>query len=104
MNIKQCFTRKDIRPVTSIDSIETYRDPRNKRKMISIDKRSYPKDKMWYVHPIGISAEGPSVDIICPYCGEIHRHGNAEGHRVSHCCSNDNPGYIIVMGGQHYEK
>lgn len=104
MNIKQYFMGKDIFPATSIDNIETYRDPQDKRRKLAIDHRSYQKDGMWYVHPISVSAGGASIDIICPYCGQIHRHGNAEGHRISHCHSNNNPGYVIVIGDRRYGK
>lgn len=72
------------------------------KKKIYHDERSYQKDGMWYVYPF--KENGNRIEIICPYCGEIHTHGNAPGHRVSHCRSNDNPGYVIVIGGQHYGK
>ena len=26
---------------------------------------------------------------ICPFCGERHRHGEGDGHRVSHCVNTD---------------
>lgn len=104
MNIKQYLSKKDVFPVTDLKNIETYCNPKDKRRKLAIDKRSYQRDGMWYVHPICVSAGGASVDIICPYCGEIHRHGNTDGHRISHCRSNDNPGYIIITGGQHHGK
>lgn len=98
MNISQYFKRKDISTVVDPADITTYRDPKDRRRTLAHDKRSYQADGTRYVHPIAISAEGYSVDIICPYCGKIHRHGNAPGHRVSHCGTYDNPGYIIVIG------
>ena len=33
--------------------------------------------------------------ITCPYCNGPHWHGLSEGHRISHCIDNVNPGYII---------
>lgn len=95
MNFAQYLKRKDIRP--KVNSADITITPIGKKQFLR-DKRSYPIKDMWYVHPIGESVTGNSVDIICPYCGEIHRHGNEAGHRVSHC-SGDNPGYIIVIGG-----
>lgn len=98
MNIYQYLKRRDVRTMVNPSCIETYCDKNN--KTMTRDTRSYQKDGMWYVHPIGVSAEGNSIDILCPYCGKIHRHGNAPGHRASHCAAHDNPGYVIVIGGE----
>ena len=95
MSFAQYLKRKDIR--TKVNPTDIIINNIGKKQFLR-DKRSYPIKDMWYVHPIGESVTGNSVDIICPYCGEIHRHGNEAGHRVSHC-SGDNPGYIIVIGG-----
>lgn len=35
------------------------------------------------------------VHIVCPYCGEIHSHGAAEGTRIPHCHCNE-PDYNIL--------
>ena len=99
MTITQYLKRKDIRVAVKPADIETYT---KNHKKLTRDKRSYQKDGMWYLQPIGES--GNSVDIICPYCGEIHRHGNAPGHRISHCLSSNNPGYVLVIGGTNNGK
>ena len=63
------------------------------------DLRSWEDKECWHVYPIALTDN--QVMIICPYCGQIHYHGNNnghyEGHRVSHCSINrhDNHGYII---------
>jgi len=91
MNFARYIKHKDIRlKVDPADIVST--------KQFLRDKRSFLKDNMWYVYPIGESVTGKSVDIICPYCGKIHRHSNKAGHRVSHCFGDD-PGYIIVIEG-----
>ena len=39
------------------------------------------------------------LQFFCEYCGEIHRHGIGEGHRVAHCSNPHSPykkdGYIL---------
>jgi uncharacterized protein YozE (UPF0346 family) len=49
--------------------------------------------------------------IICPYCGDKHRHGNTKNygkmHRLSHCIgvkSNDNSGYDIIWNKEIEQK
>lgn len=99
MSFTQYLKRKDIHLKASPSDIII--DTVGKRQFLR-DKRSYVIKDMWYVRPLAESATGSSVDIICPYCGEIHRHGNEAGHRVSHCASPNNPGYIIVTEGSDY--
>lgn len=33
--------------------------------------------------------------IICPFCGGVHAHGKASGHRIAHC--DNGHGYFIEM-------
>lgn len=86
-----------IRFTTDSADIETYKQG---RRTLYRDKRSYEKDGMWYVHPVGESVTN-SIYIVCPYCGELHSHGKASGHRVSHCKNDNNPGYVIMLGGEN---
>ena len=72
-----------------------------KRKTHAVDCRSFEKGGIWYVYPIGIDRH--HVYIVCPWCKQIHVHGNVngefEGHRVEHCkdrnTANRN-GYFIL--------
>jgi hypothetical protein len=57
MNIKQYLSKNDVLPVTDIKNIETYCNPKDKRRKLAIDKRSYQRDGMWYVHPICVVRE-----------------------------------------------
>jgi hypothetical protein len=52
------------------------------------------------------------LELTCPHCGEIHRHGGGDGlvaqggHRVAHCRENRGRGYFINLdadkqGGCH---
>lgn len=73
-----------------IDSsvLETYYDPKSKRKMLIRDKRSFVDEKGFHhVHPLMFTET--QVYIVCPHCGEIHAHSKAPGWRVPHCTSLD---------------
>ncbi len=81
----------------NVDYLESYPNPKDKRKKLYKDTRSFIKGEYWQVHPVSYGKSGKTVNIVCPFCGNIHTHGNASGHRVSHCLQNDNPGYEIVL-------
>jgi hypothetical protein len=74
-------------------------NPANRRQRIAADSRTTTgADGVPCVVPFYVSASG--VFIVCPYCGEIHTHGNSAdgytGHRTAHCMSADSAaGYII---------
>lgn len=79
-------------------------NPANRRQRIAADSRTTTgADGVPCVVPFYVSASG--VFIVCPYCGEIHTHGNGEsgytGHRTAHCMSADSAaGYIIRNDGK----
>jgi hypothetical protein len=84
--------------------LEIYHPPHDKRIKLFRDPRSVVRDdyghgQFWHVKPIAVTWDAISVFIVCPFCGEIHGHGNAPGHRVAHCTNPapHNPGYVIDM-------
>lgn len=97
MTIKQYQKSRNVILLADTVHIHEKQNFSDKRKHIYMDDRTFFKDGFWYVYPIGKSKDNKSIDIICPYCGKIHRHGNLAGHRVSHCDypQNDNQGYVI---------
>lgn len=80
--------------------ITKYRDPKDRRHYLYADSRSTLDDKGYFtVHPVGFDI--CHVFIVCPHCGEIHTHGIAPGHRVSHCISSiKNNGYCISLDNE----
>lgn len=38
--------------------------------------------------------------IVCPFCGQEHRHGKGAGHRVAHC--DDRKAHAVVLNGVEY--
>ena len=84
----------DVLKTMNIDELEVYRPPNDLRRKLAKDSRSYiGEDGFWQVRPVGV--DNFCFYIVCPYCGDIHTHGKAYGHRVSHCKKNDNKGYVI---------
>ncbi len=82
------------------DSLEKYHPDNNKLKVLVRDSRSFQEEGMWHVYPIALT--NSQVYIVCPYCGEVHVHGNSEGcyegHRTAHCFKQQeetNTGYFI---------
>lgn len=73
--------------------------PEKKWKTHAIDPRSFMEDGFCQVYPIAIDRH--QVYIVCPWCREIHVHGNDHGryngHRSPHCKNYvpRNPGYVI---------
>ena len=76
-------------------------NPANRRQHIAADSRTttgadgVPRVLPFYVCPSGVL-------IVCPYCGEIHTHGNGgsgyTGHRTAHCMSAGSAaGYMIEL-------
>ena len=76
-----------IRLMVSLDELYVYPSAKNKLINLVCDGRSVEVDGRWHIQPIAISDS--AVYIVCPYCHEIHLHGNAdgvfEGVRVPHC-------------------
>jgi hypothetical protein len=103
---------KDLRQTVSWDDLHWYypkheEEPNvgervyrkgQRQPMVVEDRRSVSKDDgYWHVQPIGYFPDGVSVYIACPYCKNVHIHGNGNGHRNPHCDPgvNSNKGYII---------
>ena len=102
MRFSEFKTLRNVRKIYNINALEVYHPPNHKLRKLVKDGRSYICDEgrwkgYWQIYPIGIDRF--HVYIVCPYCGDIHLHGNAPGHRVSHCL-NDNKGYVILPVNQ----
>jgi len=90
--------------VINLNDLDIYHPPKDKRINLVRDPRSFQIDGIWHIYPIATSRR--QVYIICPYCGEIHRHGRDtdiytdiyEGYRVPHCHP-DAPNYKILRLG-----
>lgn len=67
-------------------TVESYRYE-HRKYFRCIDFRSKYKDNTWNIKAL-TQYEG-QVYIICPYCNQIHLHGDTEGHRLSHCIDQD---------------
>lgn len=101
------LVRRRIDPVKPLYQLEKLEQlPAEKvRKTHAIDHRSFVDSKgYWNVYPIGTDEH--HVYIVCPYCHEIHCHGNAhgeyEGLRVPHC-HDSGPDYRILQA-KHRKK
>lgn len=88
---------------------ELYVYPSSANNLIKLvsDNRSVVVNGRWRIQPIAVSDN--SVYIVCPFCNEIHSHGNAsgffEGVRVPHC--NDPhivENYEIIKPGKENHK
>lgn len=88
---KRVFQSESGHVIIELDSLEKYHPDNNKLIKLFRDNRSYQEGGVWYVYPIALT--NSQVFVVCPYCGEIHAHGNSngyyEGSRVPHC---NNPG------------
>ena len=62
--------------VASGKVIETH-STTDKRRKIAIDTRTFRVGEEYHIYPIANVSH--SWYIICPYCGEIHTHGNISG-------------------------
>ena len=76
-----------VKPLFPLDRLELLPAER-KRKTHAVDHRSFiDSDGYWNIYPIAIDSF--YVYIVCPYCQQIHIHGNDKGHyegpRCSHC-------------------
>lgn len=71
----------------NFEDLETYHSQNDKRVLLVRDNRSYQKNGIWNIYPI--ARDKHQVFIVCPYCGEVHLHGNNQGNyegmRVPHC-------------------
>ncbi len=95
-------TKDPVVMLHSLDKLELL-PPDRRNKTLAIDPRSFvDAEGYWNVYPIAIDRH--HVYIVCPWCREIHNHGNDngdyEGHRVSHCSEecedHDHSGYVIL--------
>jgi ribosomal protein L32 len=80
----------------NLEDLEVYKGERN-TKLVK-DGRSYFDGGCWHMYPIALS--DVHVYVVCPYCGEIHLHGNItgdyDGNRVQHCRGHhSDPNYNI---------
>ncbi len=70
-----------------LDDLEIYHPDNNKVIKLVRDKRSYLDRGRWHIYPIAVT--DTQAYIVCPYCGEIHLHGNEKGDysgdREAHC-------------------
>lgn len=78
----------------NLEDLEIYHPEHNRRMILVKDLRSYQENGIWQIYPIAVSKH--QVHIVCPYCGEIHSHGKADGTRIPHCHDNK-PDYNIVF-------
>jgi uncharacterized radical SAM superfamily protein len=74
---------------------QNYRHP--KLQLVKDPRTIKNEEGMPIVQVLGVSFCGKQCYIVCPYCGEIHMHGNMDGHRVSHCSidAGGDDGYVI---------
>lgn len=76
-------------------------NPADRRQRITTDSRTTrDADGVPVVLPFYVGAA--SVLIVCPYCGELHTHGNGAsgyaGHRAAHCMTAASAaGYTIAQ-------
>lgn len=88
---KQYGNSEDL--LVDLDDLETYMQGKVKKVR---DKRNELIDGVWNVHPVMLTDS--QIYIVCPFCGEIHRHGNGsskyDGGRTAHC---DCFGYEIQL-------
>lgn len=96
-------------PVVMLHSLDKLKllPPDRKHKILAVDPRSFvDAEGYWNVFPIAIDQH--HVYIVCPWCREVHTHGNHngeyEGHRASHCAKpgedRKHPGYVILKQTQ----
>jgi hypothetical protein len=94
-------TKDPVVILHSLDKLELL-PPDRKRKILAVDPRSFvDAEGFWNVYPIAIDQH--HVYMVCPWCGEVHTHGNNngdyEGHRVAHCFKegedHKHSGYVI---------
>ena len=43
-------------------------------------------------------------EIICPFCDNIHKHGQISGHRIAHCEAKYKDTYADVDGRRFYQN
>lgn len=98
---KKEVKQKRVKVTIPLTDLEQYHPANDKRVILVKDPRSYQTDGKWNIYPIRINSD--HVYIVCPYCGEIHVHGNSkgcyEGWRCPHCKDGDvrkTPNYNIL--------
>lgn len=78
---------EQINLLIPLDELYVFKSANNKLIKLVEDGRSFERDGRWIIQPIAISES--FVYIVCPFCHEIHLHGNDggayEGVRVTHC-------------------
>ena len=95
---------KSYEELVNAGTITEQQNPADRRQRIAADSRTTTgADGVPCVIPFFVDAAG--VLIVCPYCGELHTHGNGSsgytGHRTAHCMSADSAaGYIIRNDGK----
>lgn len=99
MKFNRYLKRTDIKLLVKPDTIEKSRSTVDRRIIILTDPRTYTENGYYHVHPIAVTKTGKSVHIVCPYCGNIHVHGNAPGHRIGHCDLSRSHGYYLEGDG-----
>lgn len=94
---KQAARMLETKTIMFVDGdIQSYK---SKGRTVWIDNRTvhHPHPESAVVYPLALDTY--HVYIVCPYCGEIHVHGNArgdyEGNRVPHCGTGTHPNYEI---------
>lgn len=88
--LKQKNRREEqIKLLFPLVKLYVFHPSNNKLIKLLEDPRSVEFDGKWHIQPIALSDK--HVYIVCPYCHEIHSHGNAgglyEGVRVPHCAN-----------------
>lgn len=99
-----------IEMLIPLADLQIFHPTNNKLIKLVKDCRSVEIEGRWHIQPIALSRT--HVFIVCPYCHEIHLHGNAngfyEGVRVPHCnMDNLRNNYKIIRpmkGNMIYEK
>ena len=98
MRFSEFKRRRDVDFLIDLGELEIYPAPHNKLVKLVRDGRSYVGDGgFWKIRPLAFSWNRKTLFIACPYCGEIHEHSNAPGHRVSHCKQRNNEGYVLLV-------
>jgi hypothetical protein len=97
LTAKQAVKMFQTKTITFADGdIQHYRDH---GRDVWIDNRTERKPQPEAPTVFPFALDSWHVFIVCPYCGEIHAHGNAngeyEGVRVSHCATPLHPNYYI---------
>lgn len=70
------------------------RNKENRKEIKLKDKRTHRNSEgIFQVYPIAVNDF--SIFVICPFCGNIHVHGQIEGFRTPDCMGNQGSYYVI---------